>query len=218
MKIVSVDSLAIEDIRTIRFARFSDQRGFFTEQFRQSDFDGPLTPFMNGVQFRQANESFSRAGVVRGLHFQWNPFMGKLIRTIHGHMIDVLLDIRLDSPTHGKIIAHDMPARNDDPTGEWIWAPPGFAHGNTFLEDTTIEYFCTGEYSPGCEAGISPLARDLDWSLCDSELRATFQNAAMAATLMTDKDRDGLSLKDWTSDERARNFPYADLAGGLATA
>ena len=93
--------------------------------------------------------------------------MGKLVRTIRGHMIDVVLDIRKGSPTYGKIIAHDMPVQGDEDYAEWIWVPPGFAHGNTFPADTVIEYLCSGEYSPGNEAGISPVADDLDWSLCE---------------------------------------------------
>ncbi len=133
---------------------------------------------MRGVRFLQANESFSRAGTVRGLHFQWNPYMGKLVRTIRGHMIDVALDIRKGSPTYGQIVAYDMPVQGDEDFAEWIWLPPGFAHGNTFPQDTVIEYFCSGEYSPGNEAGISPVADDLDWSLCDPALRDQFQSIA----------------------------------------
>jgi len=206
VKILSVDSLAIPDVKVVRFARFADHRGYFTEHFRQSDFDGEQLPFMNGVRFQQANESYSRPGVVRGLHFQWNPYMGKLVRTVRGHMVDIVLDIRKGSPTEGKIIAYDMPNRGDEDHGEWIWVPPGFAHGNFFLAETVIEYFCSGEYSPGCEAGISPLAPDLDWSLCDPTLRAHFDRIAPTTELMTDKDRNGFTLAGWMADERSDNF------------
>ena len=149
MKILSTESLPIPDVFLLRFARFSDQRGYFTETFRRTDFD--QLDFLSGVSFVQCNESFSRPGVARGLHFQWNPFMGKLVRTVHGRMLDVVLDIRLGSPTLGKALVVDMPADADHGSGSWIWVPPGFAHGNLFTEDTTIEYFCGGEYSPGCE-------------------------------------------------------------------
>lgn len=212
MKIVDVKELAIPEVKVIRFARFPDHRGYFTEPYRFSEFEsGPQTPFMRGVRFLQANESFSRPGVVRGLHFQWNPYMGKLVRTIRGHMIDVVLDIRLGSPTYGKIIAYDMPVRGDEDFSEWIWVPPGFAHGNTFPEETVIEYYCSGEYSPGNEAGLSPIAPDLDWSLCDPSLRDQFQAIAHSTALMSDKDRNGLTLADWTADERSANFRYDDL-------
>lgn len=212
MKITEVRELAIPDVKVIRFARFPDQRGYFSEQYRLSDFEnGEATPFMRGVRFPQANESFSRAGTVRGLHYQWNPYMGKLVRTIRGHMIDIVGDIRKGSPTYGKFIAYDMPVTGDEDFAEWIWVPPGFAHGNTFTEDTVIEYFCSGEYSPGNEAGLSPIASDLDWSLCDPELRDQFLSIAHSTPLMTDKDRNGFTLAAWTTDPRSEHFLYDDL-------
>ena len=209
MKIVSVAQLEIPEIKVIRFARFSDKRGYFTEHFRRSDFqNNPLTPFMKNVEFVQTNESFSNTGSVRGLHFQWNPYMGKLVRTLQGHMVDLILDIRKGSPTFGKIIAHDMPSNRSEDFNEWIWVPPGFAHGNMFLNDTAIEYFCSGEYSPGCEAGISPLSEDIDWSLCDKDLKETFFQIAPTTDLITDKDKNGFTVSGWEQDERSRNFIY----------
>jgi dTDP-4-dehydrorhamnose 3,5-epimerase len=209
LKVLSVKALAIPEIKVIRFARFCDQRGYFSEHFRKSDLQThALTGFMKGVEFYQANESYSRAGTLRGLHFQWNPYMGKLVRTLHGRMVDLVLDIRKGAPTFGKIIAHDMPSRLADDWNEWIWVPPGFAHGNLFPAETTIEYFCSGEYSPSCEAGISPLADDIDWSSCDPGLREIFREIARGAPLLTDKDRNGHSLRSWESDPRSENFVY----------
>ena len=209
MKILDVVSLAIPAIKVIRFARFCDNRGYFTEPFRSSDVaSSPLTPFLKGVEFPQTNESRSRPGTIRGLHFQWNPYMGKLVRTLSGHMIDLVLDIRRGSPTFGKAIAYDMPAAADERFGEWIWVPPGFAHGNAFLTETSIEYFCSGEYSPHCEAGISPLAADIDWSLCDDGLKRIFDETARTTDLMTEKDRNGLSLVAWEKDPRSDNFVF----------
>jgi dTDP-4-dehydrorhamnose 3,5-epimerase len=211
VKIVAADQLAIPEVKTIRFARFVDHRGYFTEHFRESDFrTNAQTAFLRDVRFVQANESFSRAGTIRGLHFQWNPYMGKLVRTLRGHLIDVALDIRKGSPTFGKLVAHDMPSRDEEAFNEWIWVPPGFAHGTVLLEDTLIEYFCSGEYSPGCEAGISPLAEDLDWSLCDPGLAATIRDVAATTTLMTDKDRAAPSVGGWAADPRSDNFVYGD--------
>ena len=210
MKILAVRQLDIPEIKVIRFARVCDQRGYFTEHFRQSDFQtNSLASFMNEVEFVQTNESFSKAGTVRGLHFQWNPYMGKLVRTLYGHMVDLILDIRRGSPTFGKIIAYDMPSNRGNNFNEWIWVPPGFAHGNMFLEDTLIEYFCSGEYSPGYEAGISPLAEDIDWSLCDPNLREIFYKVSSSTRLITEKDRNGLSVSAWEKDERSDNFIYA---------
>jgi len=207
MKIEEVKSLAIESIKVITFKRFCDQRGYFTEHYRRSDFrKGPEVDFMRDVEFVQGNESYSKAGTVRGLHFQWNPYMGKLVRTISGRMIDIVLDIRKGSATLGKVIMYDMPADLTSDTQEWIWVPPGFAHGNVFPQDTVIEYFCSGEYSQGCEAGISPLATDIEWSLCEAELKHLFDSIASSTKLVTDKDRNGFSLAKWLSDERSANF------------
>ena len=211
MKIIDVVPLAIPAIKVIRFARFCDKRGYFTEPFRSSDLaSSPLTWFLKGIVFPQTNESWSRPGTVRGLHFQWNPYMGKLVRTLSGHMIDLVLDIRKGSPTFGKAIAHEMPAGGQESFGEWIWIPPGFAHGNAFLADTTIEYFCSGEYSPHCEAGISPLAADIDWSLCDRRLKRVLDETAHTTNLITDKDRHGLSVAEWDKDPRSDNFLFEE--------
>jgi dTDP-4-dehydrorhamnose 3,5-epimerase len=211
VKILEIKELAIPAVKVIRFGRFRDHRGYFTEHYRRSDFDGAQIPFLNGVPLLQANESFSRAGVVRGLHFQWNPWMGKLVRTVRGRLIDLALDIRLGSPTFGKVVAIDLPSRGDEDHGTWVWVPPGFAHGTVFTEDTVIEYFCSGEYSPGCEAGVSPLAPDLDWSLCDPALRDEVRAVFAGDPLMTDKDRDAFSVAGWAADERAANVRYEDL-------
>jgi len=212
MKIIEVKSLKIPDIKVIKFARFCDHRGYFTEHFRKSDFENHRDmSFIKGLPFVQANESFSKKGTIRGLHFQWNPYMGKLVRTLKGRMIDLVLDIRKGSPTFGKLIAYDMPSNQALEYSEWIWVPPGFAHGNLFLEDTLIEYFCTGEYSPNCEAGISPLAKDIDWSLCDVELKKIFDKIAPTTNLITDKDKNAFSVKEWEQDDRSENFVHGKL-------
>jgi len=212
MKILSVESLAIPEIKVIRFARFCDLRGYFTEPFRRSDLKShPETAeAFRDVEFVQMNESFSCSGVIRGLHFQWNPYMGKLVRTMSGHMVDIVLDIRKGSPTYGKGFMYDMPASFEADYCEWIWVPTGFAHGNYFIGDTVIEYFCAGEYSQGCEAGIAPYSGDIDWSLCDPLLKERFDNLDQVA-IMTEKDRSGLSFTAWDRDPRSENFIYGQL-------
>ena len=70
-----------------------DHRGYFTEPFRASDLhNNPVTDFLRDVTFVQENESYSKAGVIRGMHFQWNPYMGKFVRTLRGRMVDLVLD------------------------------------------------------------------------------------------------------------------------------
>lgn len=212
MKILSVTALALPDVKVIRFARFADHRGYFTEPFRRSDFDThPDLPFLHGVALPQTNESYSRAGVVRGMHFQWNPYQGKLLRTLHGRMVDLFLDIRLGSPTFGQAAMHDMPSTPEQDYAEWIWVPAGFAHGNFFTIDSRIEYMCTGEYSPGCEGAVSPLATDIDWSKSDPGLKAEFDQVLARGPLMTDKDRLALTLTEWKQDERAEKFVFGRL-------
>jgi dTDP-4-dehydrorhamnose 3,5-epimerase len=211
MKIDEIKRLQIDSIYIMRFARFTDHRGYFTEQFRKSQFNEEAK-FLKDINFVQANESYSKSGVIRGLHFQWNPYMGKLVRTIHGRMVDLFLDIRKGSPTFGKAAAYEMASNPDNNYSEWIWIPPGFAHGNYFSEDTTIEYFCSGEYSQGCEAGISPLAKDIDWSLCKPELKDEFFSIASKTKLITEKDVNGFTLEQWLKDDRSNNFLYESLS------
>lgn len=212
MKIEAVESLAIPELKVIRFGRFRDDRGYFTESYRLGDLDRhPGTAFLHDVRFLQVNESFSRAGVVRGLHFQWNPHMGKLVRAVRGRIVDLALDIRLGSPTLGKIVARDISEDPDAEHGEWIWVPPGFAHGFFCQTDCILEYLCSGEYSPGNEAGISPLAPDIDWSLCDGALKRAFDTVVeggRGTAILSEKDRDAFSMSDWLADARSANFTY----------
>lgn len=206
MKIIEIKTLVFPEVKVIRFQRFSDQRGYFTETYRASDFQKVIPDF----SILQVNESLSAVkGIVRGLHFQWQPYMGKLVRTIKGHMVDLFLDIRKGSPTYGKIAAYDMPESSKNDFGEWIWIPVGFAHGNFFLEETTIEYFCTGEYNPKNEAGILPTASDLDWSACDPFLKKQFDQLVKEGLILSEKDKKNFSLKEWTVDPRSENFIYS---------
>ena len=209
MKLLEIKTLAIPEIKIIRFARFLDHRGYFAEHFRENDFKNhPELPFLHDVKFLQCNESYSKKGVLRGLHFQWNPYTGKLVRPTQGTLIDMALDIRKNSQTFGKIIAYEMPTDLTRDHDEWIWLPPGFAHGVIFPEDSKIEYFCSGEYNPACEACISPLSNDLDWSLCDPKLKTTFDEIASQSLIISDKDKAGLTITDWKNDERSKNFIF----------
>ena len=207
MVILEVKSLAIPEVKVIRYKRFVDHRGYFTETYRREDFEKELSKHLPGFKIEQVNESRSKKGVVRGLHLQWNPYMGKLVRTLYGHMVDIVLDLRAGSPTFGKAILYDMPARLDKDYGEWIWVPVGFAHGNFYLEDSAIEYFCTGRYSPGCEAGIYPFAEDIDWSLADEKLVKKFK-ALEGKAIISEKDKKGLSVGEWKKKEFAEYFKY----------
>jgi len=204
MKITNIETVGIPDVKLINFERFSDKRGFFTETFRTSDFvNQGLNIFPKGIL--QSNESYSRRNVLRGLHFQWNPNMGKLVRTITGHMVDLILDLRQGSHTQGKIMAFNMPANSTIGSSSWIWVPEGCAHGNFFLEDSYIEYFCSGVYNGECEAGVSPFADDIDWSICDPKLKNLFFDLK-DSFITTMKDINGLSVEKWLTREDAKQF------------
>ena len=198
MQIERITPLQIPEIKTIKFKVFEDIRGYFTETFRQSQ----LSPLINST-IVQANESRSIQGTLRGLHFQWNPYMGKLVRSLEGEFVDLVLDIRLGSPTFGKIVTHTLNPLNQ----EWIWVPPGFAHGMYALTDCKMEYLCTGEYNQSCEAGIHPLDLNIDWSLVgkgpsDSPFRH------YTHLLLSEKDSKNPTLSGWLKDQRSENFIY----------
>lgn len=206
MKINSIFEAEIAGVKLIQFERFLDKRGYFSETFRDSDFlEKNLGIFPNGIL--QTNESYSRRNVLRGLHFQWNQPMGKLVRTITGHMVDLILDLRIGSPTQGKIMAFNMPIAPHDATSNWIWVPEGCAHGNFFLEDSYIEYYCSASYNGNCESGVSPFATDIDWSICDSKLKNLFFDLK-DSFITTSKDLNGHSIESWMSSSDAENFKF----------
>lgn len=206
MKIAEVKSLVFPEVKIIRFGRFPDERGFFTETYKHSDFQNiSELSFIKDISFLQTNVSYSKKNVIRGLHFQHNPLQGKLIRTMVGHMIDLFLDIRVGSPHFGQIAAQDMPGEPDQDYDQWIWIPPGFAHGFVALKETYIEYFCTAEYGPGGEAAISPFASDIDWSMCDSQLK-TVVDSVITDPIISDKDKNAHTLSSWKANPNSSRF------------
>ena len=209
MKILDVKSLELPDVKVIRYQRFGDHRGYFTEVYRKSDIEAhPHLDFLKGLEFTQMNESFSKKGTIKGMHFQCLPYMAKLVRPINGKMIDLFIDIRKGSPTFGKGGAYELKANEDGNWNEWIWIPVGFAHGLYFEEDTTLEYLCTGQWAPQTEYSISPLSKDIDWSLMDPSLKKRFEEVIASDPLITDKDKNGLTLEQWSQNPNASQFIY----------
>ena len=204
MNILSKTKTALPGVLLFTYSRFKDDRGYFSETYNKKELclsDGTdIVP-----ELVQSNESYSKKNVVRGLHFQYDPFMGKLIRTAYGHMIDLIVDIRPNSETYGKGIMIDMPGSQESQTDSLIWIPPGFAHGNLFLENTLIQYFCTGTYNPQGEVGIYPYSPDIDWSLSSSRLHDQLIQMKEHA-IMSPKDKKGISLTEWTTNANARQF------------
>lgn len=161
-----VQRLEIPDLVAIRPRVFSDDRGSFLEVFKETEFAG----FGMRLAVAQVNESVSRRGTLRGMHYQIDPHaQGKLVRVIAGEALDVAVDIRRGSPTFGRHVA----LRLDSRTPTLLWIPAGFAHGFCALEDDTrFVYLQTAEYAPSAERGI--LATDpelgIEWPFPAGEL------------------------------------------------
>jgi len=137
----------LPDVFLIEPNVYHDDRGHFFESFNLDAWH--RQGFQNN--FVQDNQSFSKKGVVRGLHFQSSPHaQGKLVRVIVGRVLDVALDLRPESPTFGKYELFDLDARN----GTMVYIPEGFAHGFAALEDSVFHYKCTGQYHKASEGGL----------------------------------------------------------------
>lgn len=139
---------------------YSDERGVFFETFNRAIFEANGLP----TEFVQDNQSFSKKGVVRGLHFQREPFaQGKLVRVIMGRVMDVAVDIRPDSPTFGHYETIELDAIRQN----MFYVPEGFAHGFVALEDSIFCYKCTNLYQKTSEGGIVWNDADLkiDWQI-----------------------------------------------------
>lgn len=158
---------ALPDVIRVIPRRFSDERGWFAELHKVSDFAAA------GIAsaFVQDNESLSAQGTVRGLHYQLPPYsQGKLIRIVAGRVWDVAVDIRRSSPSFGCWVSIELSAEN----GEMVWIPPGFAHGFVALEDGThMVYKCTAEYHAASERSI--LWNDPDIGIVWPVLAAGFE-------------------------------------------
>jgi dTDP-4-dehydrorhamnose 3,5-epimerase len=143
--------------------KHGDERGFFMETFRADSWaaQGVATDFV------QDNHSRSRRGTVRGMHFQTSPGQGKLVRVARGRVLDVVVDIRRDSPTFGQWEAFEL----DDENAHQLWIPVGFAHGFCVLSDVAdFVYKCTSYYDPSTESGFSFADPDVDIEWPEGEL------------------------------------------------
>lgn len=137
----------IPDVILIKSTVFTDKRGFFSEIHRNTDFNDHVDTKIN---FVQDNFSISNNGVLRGLHIQLSPFMqGKLVSCLNGRILDVAVDLRLDSDYYGKHVKVKLDL------GKVLYIPPGFAHGFLSLEDETVVFYKnTNEYSPEHDSGV----------------------------------------------------------------
>lgn len=158
MEVIKTD---IEGPLIIEPKVFGDARGYFFESFSQREFDAKV----GELRFVQDNESCSRRGVMRGLHFQMPPFtQAKLVRCVRGAVLDVAVDIRRGSPTYGRHVAVELTEDNH----RQFFVPKVFAHGFSVLSDVAVfQYKCDEFYHPEADAGISILDESLgiDWRI-----------------------------------------------------
>ena len=136
---ITLTPTAISDVLIIEPKVFSDDRGHFFESFNENDFSSAVG---KKVTFVQDNHSFSKKGVLRGIHYQMKNTQGKLVRVISGEVFDVVVDLRQSSITFGKWIGVQLSAKNR----KQLWIPEGFAHGFLVLSDEAEFLYKTTDY------------------------------------------------------------------------
>lgn len=158
----------LEGVIVLSPSVYEDERGYFFESFNLKKFQKATN---SNFTFVQDNQSKSRKGVLRGLHFQIPPHaQGKLVTVTQGAIIDVAVDIRRGSPTYKKYVSVELNAENK----KMLWIPPGFAHGFISLEENTIlNYKCTDYYHPECE-------KSLLWDDPDFQIDWTIENPILS--------------------------------------
>jgi dTDP-4-dehydrorhamnose 3,5-epimerase len=186
---IKLESRHLGEVAVVVPEIFQDSRGFFMETFRTDQFAALGIPH----EFVQDNHSRSTKGVLRGLHFQWEPPMGKLMRVTLGSAFLVAVDIRKGSPTLGQWCGVEASPENR----REVWAPAGFARGFCVLSDVAeIQYKCTGLYSNKAESGILYNDPDIgvEWPVPGPSL--------------SDKDRKAQTLKEWLAKPESDYFRY----------
>lgn len=140
---------------------FEDSRGYFFESYNEKSF---IAEGVN-IKFVQDNQAKSSYGVIRGLHYQLDPFaQTKLIRTLSGTILDVVVDIRVGSPAYGKVFSIELSAENK----KQLLVPKGFAHGYSVLSDTAeVMYKCDEFYNKATEGGLAynDASLKIDWKI-----------------------------------------------------
>jgi dTDP-4-dehydrorhamnose 3,5-epimerase len=186
---IQIESRHLGDVVVIVPDVFQDERGFFMEAYREDFFTQLGLP----SHFPQDNHSRSTSGVLRGLHFQWDPPMGKLMRVTLGKAFLVAVDIRKGSPTLGKWFGIEVSDRNR----RQVWAPAGFARGFCVLSEAAeIQYKCTGIYNKKFESGIR-------WNDAEIGIEWPVKNP-----ILSWKDAEARSLSNWLESPESNHFRY----------
>jgi dTDP-4-dehydrorhamnose 3,5-epimerase len=187
---MQVFDTALRDVKLLRPTRHGDARGWFAEVFNTADFRKSGLP----AEFVQDNQSHSSRGVLRGLHYQVEKPQGKLVRVLDGHIWDVAVDLRRDSPDFGRWAGFHLRPKNEAGELELLWIPEGFAHGFLVLSDTAdVLYKTTQLYHP-------PGERCIRWD--DSSLGIAWPLAELG----------DLPPSVSAKDERGMRFDQAELS------
>ncbi len=176
---------SIKGVYIIEPTVFGDTRGYFMESYHKESFiEAGLT-----MNFVQDNESRSKKGVLRGLHFQTKHTQGKLVRVVEGEVFDVAVDLREGSATFGKWVGVTLTAENK----KQFYIPEGFAHGFLVLSETaTFQYKCTNYYAPEFDGGVL-------WN--DPEIGIEWPLEGIDEVLLSEKDKVQQTLKEFVSKE-----------------
>src|SRR5215831_1861384 len=186
---INIESTHLNGLVVLQPEVFKDDRGFFMETFRIDQFAEMSLP----TNFVQHNHSGSVKNVVRGLHFQWEPGMGKLMRVTVGSAFLVAVDLRKGSPTFGKWYGREVNTDNR----LMIFAPPSFARGFAVLSDyAEIQYICTGIYNNKGESGIR-------WN--DPEIGVEWP---VKDPILSKKDETAQTLSEWTKRSESDFFKF----------
>ena len=191
----AIEPTALDEVKIVALKPIRDDRGFFMEVYRADLFAGLGLP----DRFVQLNHSRSARNVLRGLHFQWDPPMGKLMRVVVGRAFLVAVDIRVGSPTLGRWVG--LEASAEEP--RQLWAPASFARGFCVLSDVAeIEYLTTGTYNRAAESGIrwNDPAIGIEWPV--------------AAPILSAKDASAGGLAEWLARPEPANFRYKPQGAG----
>ncbi len=188
-----IESKHLNGVVILRPHLVEDERGFFMEVYREDHFrELGIAPV-----FRQDNHSRSAKGVLRGLHFQWDPPQGKLVRVTLGRAFYAAVDIRKGSPTLGRWISTELSAEEK----KFIYVPPGFASGFCVLSEfAEVQYKCTDIYNAACEGSIL-------WNDPAIGIRWPVERPTVSR-----RDDAGMTLEAWLASPAARAFTYPATA------
>jgi dTDP-4-dehydrorhamnose 3,5-epimerase len=186
---ITIESQHLNGLVVLASEVFQDERGFFMEAYRADQFAELGLP----TDFVQDNHSRSARNVLRGLHFQWDPPMGKLMRVTLGTAFLVAVDIRKGSPTLGKWFGIEVSAESK----KQVWAPAGFARGFCVISEfAEIQYKCTGIYNSQAESGIlwNDPAIGIEWPV--------------KSPILSAKDCKAQTLTTWLNSSQSSSFFY----------